>query len=384
MQKKTIIILGGGTAGQVAAHNFGKALGGLHRVLLIEKEARHVFGPSLLWRMVGLRTEEAITRPTATLSAKGVEIVQAEIQGIDPEGKRITTNAGEFVFDFLLVGLGAELAPDLLPGFSEGCLNLYNLDGANRIYDALKSFSGGRVAVLVSSSPFKCPAAPYEACFLIQSFLQKRGVKAELDVYTPETLPMPTAGAAVGQALKSMLEGRGIGFHPGQKAREIDPKEKRIKFDGGTEASYDLLVGVPPHRAPAAVAKSSLAGPTGWIPVDRSTLASRFAGIYAVGDVAGIPLGESKMLPKAGVFAHRQAEVAASNIIDEIEGRSPSHRFDGHGWCAIEIGEGKAGFGSGNFYAEGGPVIHLSAPSRIWHWAKVAFEKWWLWKWFTA
>lgn len=382
VESKKVLVLGGGTAGQVAAHALGKALGARHEVTLIEKEARQVFAPSLLWRMTGRRSEGAISRPSASIAAKGVKIVQAEVLGIDAEAKRVSTSAGDFAFDCMLLGLGAELAPGLLPGFGPGCLNLYDLEGANRILAALESFQGGRVAVLVSSTPFKCPAAPYEASFLIQSFLLERRIGAEVDVYTPETLPMPSAGPAVGQALVSMLKGRGIGFHPGHKALEVDSQGKRVKFEGGVEATCDLLVGVPPHRAPSAVAKSALAGPAGWVPVDRGTLATRFAGIYAVGDVAGIPLGESKMLPKAGVFAHRQAEVASANIIDEIEGRAPSHRFDGHGWCAIETGGGKAGFGSGNFYAEGGPVVRLRAPSWIWHWGKVIFEKWWLWKWF--
>ena len=94
--------------------------------------------------------------------------------------------------------------------------------------------------------------------------------------------------------------------------------------------------------------------------------------------MATIPIAGGKALPKAGIFAHSQAEVVAANILDYLNGRAPGAKFDGKGWCAIELGAGSAAFGSGDFYAEGGPQVDLHAPARCWHWGKVLFEKWWL------
>jgi sulfide:quinone oxidoreductase len=126
------------------------------------------------------------------------------------------------------------------------------------------------------------------------------------------------------------------------------------------------------------VRESTLAGDTGWITVDRHTLETRFSGVYAIGDVVSIPLKLGKPLPKAGVFAHGQAEVVAKNVAAAIEGRVGSERFTGHGACFIEIGDGKAGFGAGDFYAEPTPVVTLHPPSWRWHVGKVLFEKFWL------
>jgi sulfide:quinone oxidoreductase len=78
------------------------------------------------------------------------------------------------------------------------------------------------------------------------------------------------------------------------------------------------------------------------------------------------------------VFAHGEAEVVARNIAHAITGKGTPARFDGHGECFIEIGDGKAGLGGGNFYAEPTPVVKLHAPSRRWHLGKVWFEKSWL------
>ena len=88
------------------------------------------------------------------------------------------------------------------------------------------------------------------------------------------------------------------------------------------------------------------------------------------------------MLPKAGVFAHSQAIVVAEQIASEIRGRRSSASFDGKGYCWIELGDGKAGFASGRFYAEPDPQVRMFRPGRPWHWGKVAFEKWWLRHWF--
>ena len=46
----------------------------------------------------------------------------------------------------------------------------------------------------------------------------------------------------------------------------------------------------------------------------------------------------------------------------------------------METGDGKAGFGSGNFYADPAPQIELKSPSRLLHWGKVAYEKYWQWR----
>jgi sulfide:quinone oxidoreductase len=112
--------------------------------------------------------------------------------------------------------------------------------------------------------------------------------------------------------------------------------------------------------------------------VDRHTLQTRWPDVFAIGDVVSIPLALGRPLPKAGVFANREAEVVAENIAHAIAGRAEPARFDGHGDCFIEIGGGKAGFGGGDFYAEPKPAVTLRQPSWRWHLGKVWVEKSWL------
>jgi len=378
MELKTILILGGGIGGQAAANMLASHSAGRYRIILVDQQRDFVFAPSLVWMIVGQRAPDDIQRPLEALLRTGVEFVQAETLRIDPVKKTVETSAGPMNFDHLIISLGADLAPEKVPGFQETALNLYTLEGSSRIQKSLEDFSGRKIAILIASSPFKCPAAPYEAAFMIQDFLSRRGKPVELSVFTPEPYPMPTAGQKVGEALKALLESKGIRFHPDHKVTRIEPAGNRMVFANGKSETCDLLIGVPPHQAPNAVKDSGLVNEAGWIPVDRGTLATKYAGIYAIGDVTTIPLAGAKALPKAGIFAHHQAEVAAANILARLDGRAPGARFDGNGWCAVEMGGGSAAFGSGDFYAEGGPQIELRTPAPSWHWGKVLFEKWWL------
>ncbi len=101
-----------------------------------------------------------------------------------------------------------------------------------------------------------------------------------------------------------------------------------------------------------------------------------------IGDATTIKLPNGKALPKAGVFAHYEAEVVAKNIAAEIRGKKSGASFEGKGFCWIELGDGRAGFAGGNFYVEPDPQLKMRRPGRLMYWGKVAFEKWWLTHWF--
>lgn len=382
---KTLLVLGGGMGGLVAANRLRKHLPDEHRVILIERETDFVFAPSYLWLMTGLRRREKISRPLAKLKKQGIEVIHGNIERIDVESRTVLVDGSKISGDYIIVALGAELAPDMVPGLSQSGHNLYTLAGAEALRDGRLAVSKGRVVVLVSGIPFKCPAAPYEAAMLLEYDFRKRKLREQVqfDLYTPEPGPMGVAGPEVSKQVRQMVEARGIGFHPDHSVTRVDQKTRQIEFANGTTAEFDFLVYVPPHRAPLAVIEAGLTNDTGWVPVNRQTLETTYPGVYAIGDVTGIMLSMGKPLPKAGVFAHNEAEVVANNLVNKITGKGKPKTFDGHGECFIEIGDGKAGFGNGNFFAEPVPEIKFHQPSRTLHIAKVAFEKYWLFKWFN-
>lgn len=384
MSSKTIVILGAGIGGIVAASLLQKHLTRAHRVVLVEREERYVFLPSLLWLMTGQRTPKRISGPLDALKKRGIELIRGNVERIDPRERTIKVNGIELTGDYLVIALGAELAPETIPGVAQAGHNFYTLAGAESLNAARMNFREGRLVVLVSGVPFKCPAAPYEAAMLLEADLRRRGVRdrVAIDLYSPEPGPMGVAGSEVSAMVRQMVESKGIVYHPEQTVAKIDPAARRIYFTNDTTTDFDLLAYVPPHHAPKVVREAGLCGESGWVPVDRGTLETKYPGVYAIGDVTGIPLAIGKPLPKAGVFAHKEAEVVAHNIARAITGQGEAQTFQGHGECFVETGDGRAGFGSGNFYAEPKPRIALYPPSRLRHFAKVVYEKYWLFKWF--
>jgi sulfide:quinone oxidoreductase len=292
--------------------------------------------------------------------------------------------------DQLVLALGAEPDMDAVPGLAKSAHTFYTVPGAEKLRSALDSFQGGRLVVLIPRTPFPCPPGPYEASLLIHAMLERRGIRQQtvLEVWTVEKSPMPTAGPQMGEKIIGELTARGIGFHPLNKAARVDDARRAVIFEDGRETSFDLLVAVPPHRAPQVVVEAGLAGSAGWIPVDPTTLEVKVPGIapqvYAVGDVTSVSLpgrydpSVGLALPKAGVFAAAQGEVVATRIAAALRGEPPTATFDGRGYCFIEVGGGRAMRGDGSFFDLPYPTMSAAVPDASQYKEKQEWVSSWL------
>ena len=379
---RTVLVLGAGIGGLVVAEELRKRLPRTDRVVIVDRAAQHVFAPSLPWLMVGDRSPGDISRPFDRLGTCGVELIRSAVRRIDPVRREVELEGQTLRGDALVVALGASLAPETIPGLADAGHCLYTLDGATAIRDALQRFSGGGIVVLTAAPQYKCPAAPYEAALLVEAYCRKKGIRpsTRITFYAAEAGPMGVAGPAISATVRGMVESRGVAYHPEHQVTAADAKARRLSFANGAEGGFDLLLYVPPHRAPAVVKEAALVNESGWIPVDRHTLQTQYENVFAIGDVNTIPLKLGKPLPKAGVFAHGEAEVVARNIAGAWTGKGAPRRFSGDGACFVEVGDGRAGFGSGNFFAEPVPQVRMRQPSRFWHAGKVLYEKSWLYR----
>jgi sulfide:quinone oxidoreductase len=382
MTADSVLILGGGIGGVAAANALRKQLPRGHPIAVVDREPAFTLAASYLWVMTGARTPEQISRPLAQLKRKGIGVVRGEVERIDPQRREAVVNGKVLGGDRLIVALGAEFALDAIPGLAEAGHTFCTLEGATRLRDAVAKFRHGRIVVLTAAPAYKCPAAPYEAAMLIEADCRRRGIRraVEISLFSAEPGPMGVAGPEVSAAVRGLVEQKGIAYHPEHQIARVDGGH--LEFTNGVRAGFDLLVYVPPLRPPRVLSGSGLVDESGWVRVDPQTMETRFAGVYAIGDVTMIPLAMGKPLPRAGVFAHGQAEVVARNIASASSGKGTATRFDGHGSCFIETGDGKAGFGAGDFYAQPRPAVSVRRPGRLWHAGKVLLEKQILWRWF--
>jgi sulfide:quinone oxidoreductase len=355
--KRKVVVLGAGFGGLELTTILSDAFGESLNLTLIDKSDSFVFGFSKLDIMFGRETPEAVRHYYCDIVKPGVCFRRESILAIDPQTRRVTTNAGIYEADILVVALGADYDLAATPGLAEDGNEFYTVAGATRVREVLSTFTQGHAVIGVASWPFKCPAAPSETALMLHDYLTTRGVRdaCQISLVMPLSAPVPPA-PSTSQALLSAFAERGIQFLPKREVQSLDPGRKVVVLDDGSEMPYDLFLGIPAHCAPRVVAESGLTE-DGWIPASPENLKTRFPGVYAIGDVARVGV------PKVGVFAEGMARVAAASIIAEIENGPQPSPFQGVASCYIEFGAGRVGRVDMDFLSGPAPVGLFTEPS---------------------
>src|SRR5919108_177046 len=374
-RKNPVVILGAGFAGLELATRLSDSLPDEVSVTLIDQNDAFSFGYSKLDILFGRKATEEVLLPYGDISKDCVEFRREGVESIEPETRRVTTDRGSYDADILVVALGANYDFAATPGFEEGGYEYYSLAGAERMRDALPEFESGTILIGILGQPFKCPPAPFEGALLLHDHLVKRGIReaAEIHVIGPMSAPVPIT-KEVSQSILDALGQRGIDYMANQNITALDTRSKNALLASGESVPYDLFVGIPVHRVPEVVEASGLAV-DGWIPVERANLATRFADVYAVGDVAGAPTA------KAGVFAESAAAVVADDIGARLRGDQPPQPGGRAGKCFIQFRGGAVGKVEANFLGGPTPTARLAGPSPELAAEKAAFgatprERW--------
>ena len=360
-----IVILGAGFAGLTLATELDSlAAQGKADVTLVDRAPQFSMGLNLQWVFAGRRSPQEGERMYASLRPRHVRFLHDEAVAIDTAKGVVRTRSTSLPYDRLVLALGAELAPDPVPGLADGAYDLFDLDSVLQFRDAVQRVDGGTLLIAIAAMPFKCPPAPYEYAFLVDDALRARGVreKVRLVLTTPEPQPMPVAGKAVGDAVKAMLAERGIEYLTGHKPKAVDAAHRRVAYENGAELEYALLGAVPPHRAPKVVRDAGLADASGFVPVELGTFRAQAPNVYAVGDVAAIKLPGGSPHPKAGVFAESQALAVARRLAAEALG-GEHEKYPGQGTCYVEVGRNEAAPAEIRLLEEGGPTARIDPPS---------------------
>ncbi len=359
MATARVLVLGAGFGGLELTTMLSEELGDDVDVVLIDKNDTFVFGYSKLDVMFGHAAPADVKLPYREFAKPGVRLLRETITAIDPVERRVTTDLGIHEADILVVALGADFDFAATPGLLEGGNEFYSVAGAERLSEVLPGFSRGHAVIGVCGAPFKCPPAPSEAALLLHDHLTRRGIRddCEISLVLPFRAPVPPS-PDTSAALVAAFAERDIRFVSGRRVRALDPPRRVAVLDDGSELAYDLFLGVPRHRAPDVVLASGMAE-DGYVPVDPATLATRFPGVYAIGDVA------TQGTPKAGVFAEGAARTVASALIAELAGAGERDVHTGRGSCYIEFGAGRIARVDVDFFSQSSPTGTFQEPSEV-------------------
>lgn len=375
-----ILILGAGFGGLASANLLRKGLPPVHQITVIDKNQYFMMGLVNLWILSGTRILEDSQVALNNLENKGIRFLHDEIIGMDLSRNSVTTRINhKLEYDYLVVALGAEHAPERVNGFEDnGGFDLYDAHQVPNLRQKILSLKSGRIIICIADIPYKCPPAPYEASLIINDILVKNGTRdsIDLDMYVPTPISLPIAGAKISQDVVNLLSDNHINFHPLHKLKGVLDK-KTVQFENGNKINYDLLIIIPPHQIPRVIKNSDLLrdGYQNWIDVDRFTLRTKYKNVFAIGDATEIRLDQKITVPKAGIFAEGEAKIVSQQIINEVTNNKVDSKFDGKGFCFMEIGNKKAGYIDADFYNEAGPIITLDPPTEKSYQKKLDFER---------
>lgn len=375
-----VIILGGGFGGLSAANEIRNSLSSSQvKITVIDKKNWFMVGFAKLWIMNGTRTFENSTGSLSSLSKKEINFLNEEILKIDLENKQVKTTSNILTYDYLIIAMGAILAPQKIPGLLENGMNLYDYRESEKIHEKIMQLSSGIIAISIMGMPYKCPPAPFEASLLIDAMLRKAGKRNSIQIhfYSPAPITLPAAGPEISKKILELINSEKIIFHPSCKVKSVE--NKKIIFQEGS-ADFDLLLAIPPHIAPEVIYESGLAKQDNFIPINRDCK-TKYENVYAIGDVTSLKVTDTMAVPKAGVFAEGEGLIVAKNIISKIQSKEKDVLFDGKGGCFIESGHDTASLIQVDMFSESGPSTKLTDSTKEHLNEKVQFEKERLSKW---
>jgi sulfide:quinone oxidoreductase len=381
---KRIVILGGGTAGTLAANRLRREFSDDVKITVVDRDDHHVYQPGLLFVPFGRGRPPGIIRSRARQLHWGVGFQENAVDHVDIDDRRVRLEGGIVLpYDVLVVATGAALLPGETEGLTDAmaqgkAFTFYEPGGAVALRDALARFDGGRIAVNIVDMPIKCPVAPIEFCFLADSYFRSRGIRHRVELTLVTPLDGAFTRAVCNRELSGLLEDKGVRLVTEFNTSTVDAAARRlVSFDDRT-VGFDLAVMVPVHGGQAYVSRSpGLGDALGFVPCDERTLQSKASpDIFVIGDAADIRAS------KAGSVAHFEGETLVRNIRSFLAGEPLSASFDGHTNCFIESGSGKALLIDFNYDTEpltgrfpGAVGLPLLKESRLNHLGKLGFQQ---------
>jgi sulfide:quinone oxidoreductase len=356
-----IVVLGAGFGGLEVSTGLKRELADDVSVTLIDRKDHFMAGFNKYDLVFG--REHTIRKGYySDLTKQGIQYLQETVTALNLSGNSIATDKRSIPYDYLVVALGADLAPETIPGFAAGGYEFYSPEGASALRPVIESFEGGTILMSIFDKPYKCPPAPYEMAFLLDDYFTGKGIRDRVRIRMlipfPRTIPV---APAVSDEIERLLKESNIELMTRHRVVGLDTESKAAAVEGKEPIPYDLFLGVPVHRVPKVILESPL-GAQGWIAVDRDTLRTSIDNVYAVGDITDIPVG-GFAVPKAGVFAENAGKIVVQDIVNRIGNKGASEKFTGQGACFLEIGGGRLLKLDANFLGGPEPRIVLQTES---------------------
>jgi len=393
-----VVVLGAGTGGLPAAYEIRDELGSSHQVTLINASDTFQFVPSNPWIAVGWRTRENISFEIKPyVEKKGIKFIGQAVSRIDAEGSSLTLANGESVkYDYLVITTGPRLAFEEVEGSGPNghTQSICTLDHAEKAYAAYQKLLVDPGPVVIGAMPFaSCFGPAYEFAFIMDADLKKRKLrhKVPMTYVTSEPYIGHLGLAGVGDSkglLESELRSHDIKWITNAKTTRIEAGKMFVSEynDKGEvikehELPFKYSMMLPAFKGVDAVAAvEGLCNPRGFVMVDDHQRSKKYKNIFSAGVCIAIPPVEATPVPtgapKTGFMIETMVTAIAHNIRDELQGKPTQAVGTWGAICLADMGTTGAAFVA---VPQIGPRnVNWFKKGRWVHWAKVAFEKYFI------
>lgn len=350
-----IVIAGAGAAGLSAASWLAARLDGA-KITLIDARKEHLYQPGFTLVAAGVKAQNYPVSSTAEYLPQGVDLIPEHVAEIDPDGNRVVTQSGKVIgYDYLFVTTGMVLDYGAIDGMdvsrigTQGMGSIYHSpEAAFATWQEMSRFAdkGGVGVFLRPDTEMKCAGAPLKYTFIVDDYLSRRGTRSKSEVIYNANNNVLFSVPIVHEKLRMLFDNRGITTNYNRVLQSIDLDRKIATFTsaaGIVEQPYDFINVIPPMKAPDAVRNSPLPWQSGnwaaqgWMEVDKGTLRHvRYANVFGVGDIAGVPKG------KTAASVKWQVPVAVDHLVAELSGQQSEALYDGYTSCPMITRLGQA------------------------------------------
>ncbi|WP_332640747.1 NAD(P)/FAD-dependent oxidoreductase [Brevundimonas sp.] len=400
MDRPTIVILGAGLGGAIAAYELRHVLGDRARIVMVSKGDTFHFTPSNPWVAVHWRKREAIeVSLPEVMKRKGVEFINVGASRIRPAEKGVDLADGRALhYDYLVIATGPDLAFDEIPGLGPDghTVSICHVDHAVHAAESFDEFVKNPGPIVVGAvQGASCFGPAYEFAMILDTELRRRKLrdKVPMTFVTSEPyighLGLDGVGDTKG-LLESEMRQRHIKWITNAKVKSVEAglmHVEEIAEDGAVKASHDLPFAwsmmLPAFRGVEAVrGVEHLTNPRGFVLVDKHQRNPAWPEIFALGVCIAIPpTGPTPVpvgVPKTGFMIESMVTAIAANLKQILDGQAPTNEASWNAICLADFGDGGVAFMAQPQIPPRN--INWSASGRWVHTAKVAFESYFLHK----
>jgi len=356
MSKTTeIVLIGAGYAGVAAAKKLAKKYKRTDNVniTLIDKHSYQTMMTEL-HEVAGARVEpDAIQYDLRRLFARTkVNIVTAEVTGVDHDQKVVRTNNGNFDYDYLVLGMGSEPNDFGIPGVKDFGFTLWSWDDAVKIRHHIEETV--RKASLVHNEKqrqamltFAIAGSGFTGIEMVGELMEWREPLARLYKIDPNEIRLmvieaaPTILNLLGRKDADIAEKYMVkhGVEILKDSMIVELKEDAVVLKSGEQVPTHTLIWTAGIKANTDVADYGMEqARAGRLAVNEFLEAKGFQRVYAIGDLAYLEDEEGQPNPQIVEAAEQTGHTAAENIIADISG-GKKHAYKGqyHGFM-VSIG----------------------------------------------